>query len=230
MATAKREIWKVPPSLGQARIEVSDLGRVRTKPYLRSYRRQNGVSRVERRKGRVLKIQQDPRGRWILIGSAINKGLIGKSYLVHRLVAECFVENNNPQRNRFVLFKNGDKSDSRAENLFWGDWRDAISLGERKQVELVIDLFMDRARKNKMGTFYGIGEVGRSVGCSKQAVHKAMKENRAVKGFYPVLAKRIQKGKAPQKTIQDVMKERFEMPKECFAEENIDITPKAIFG
>lgn len=43
-----------------------------------------------------------------------------KRYCKHRLVAKAFVENPNPQAFTRVHFKNGDRSDCRAENLYWG--------------------------------------------------------------------------------------------------------------
>ena len=43
--------------------------------------------------------------------------LHGKGMLVHRLVAEAFVRG----KKRFVIHKNGDMQDNRAENLAWSD-------------------------------------------------------------------------------------------------------------
>lgn len=41
-----------------------------------------------------------------------------KQYMVHRLVAQHFIENDNPLRNQ-INHKNGIKNDNRVENLEW---------------------------------------------------------------------------------------------------------------
>ena len=43
----------------------------------------------------------------------------GQSYAVHRLVAELFVHNPDPEIYTIVKFKNGNRSDCKAENLEW---------------------------------------------------------------------------------------------------------------
>lgn len=48
----------------------------------------------------------------------ISNGDISKNVLAHRLVAEHFIENDNPLRNQ-INHKNGNKQDNRVENLEW---------------------------------------------------------------------------------------------------------------
>ena len=52
------EVWKSPPSLDCPRMEVSNLGRVRTIPYVRHFLR-FGEPRTCRIEGRVIKCAKD---------------------------------------------------------------------------------------------------------------------------------------------------------------------------
>jgi hypothetical protein len=61
---------------------------------------------------------------------------IVKFYMVHRLVAEAFIENNNPNLTQ-VNHKNENKQDNRVENLEWCDAKYNCNYGNhtKKQVE-----------------------------------------------------------------------------------------------
>lgn len=96
------ELWK--PIVGYEAYEVSNLGRVRSL----------------RGNGRILKQQTTRTGYkvlWLYNGQPHGNGRNGKSYQVHRLVAEAFLPNPNllPEINHI----NEDKADNRAENLEW---------------------------------------------------------------------------------------------------------------
>lgn len=45
----------------------------------------------------------------------------GKSFYVHRIVAEAYVQNKRPVVYRWVLHKNGDTLDNHYKNLVWGN-------------------------------------------------------------------------------------------------------------
>lgn len=102
------EVWKPVPSLN-AEIEVSNLGRAR-------------------RTARPL-VYKD--GRKGILPAGILKGGVGangyhlisvgpRKFLVHRLVAECFLGAPQDQMaQQTVNHKNGNKLDNRAENLEW---------------------------------------------------------------------------------------------------------------
>lgn len=68
------------------------------------------ISYVKYAKGVVLKRYINSRGYYVVC-------IDGVYYMVHRLVAEAFVENPNKYKN--VLMKNGNKLDCNADNLIW---------------------------------------------------------------------------------------------------------------
>lgn len=54
-------------------------------------------------------------------------------FLVHRLVANAFVENNNPEEYNEVNHINEDKQDNRAENLEWCTRKYNVNYGNRNE-------------------------------------------------------------------------------------------------
>ena len=168
-----KEIWKSPPSLNKWWVEVSNFGRVRTLPHTISFVR---LGKTEERlePGCTRKCTHDSRGRLQIFLSQ------GVGFLVHRLVAECFVENPNPARYNYVFFKNGNISDCRANNLQWGDRQDKGYLMRGKYAHNLITIYDNGI---KAGEFRGLGEAARALGCTKQAVDIAVKTNRPCRGF-----------------------------------------------
>lgn len=178
MDTAKRvteeESWKSPPSLDKWWVEVSSLGRVRTLDHEEVFERQ-GETVKRRCMGKMLKPVKDTRGRF-----QIYVGKPQRLYLVHRLVAECFVANPNPQDFDMVFFKNKDVGDCRASNLEWGNkgWKGYLSRGNNSLYK--IRVLHDGV---EMGVYSGCGEAGRAIGASKQAVFAAIMDGRGCLGY-----------------------------------------------
>lgn len=104
----EEEIWKIYPKLDS--IEVSNLGRVRTKS--RIVTRKNG--RKYHVKGRILKQQLLPNG-YLFVHTTVNGK--GVNLRVNRLVAICFIPNPNnyPEVNHI----DNDKTNNVASNLEW---------------------------------------------------------------------------------------------------------------
>lgn len=166
----EKEIWKSPPSLGKRWIEVSNLGRVRTLDrYVDYVRRDTGSKTRVLRKGRIIKLGKDPRGRPIY--STGN----GVSRLVKTLVAECFVPNESPSYNKFLFHRDGNRGNCRADNLYWGH-----------------SIACEICRGRKVGIFnYGVKRpvmvgsltlIARQIGVSKQAIWRAIQDDRLCRG------------------------------------------------
>ena len=90
--------------------EVSNLGRVKSVDKLQIMR--NGVKR--NRKGKILKEGKFPNGYKFAI---LSKNGFKTNKLIHRLVAEAFLE--KPNGKDYVNHKNLIRSDNRVENLEW---------------------------------------------------------------------------------------------------------------
>lgn len=165
----EREIWKSPPSLNKWWVEVSDLGRVRTLDrYVDYVRKDNGFKIHIFKRGQILKIQGDSRGRPIYC-------YVGGGRLVRDLVAECFVPRNNPAE-RFVFHKDGDVRNCKVDNLCWG-----ISRNEHHILGRIVVAI--REGETKPYIKGGLSWVANHIGVTKQAVHAAIRDGRRCGGM-----------------------------------------------
>lgn len=89
--------WKNVPGY-EGYYEVSDTGLVR-----------NWVT------WQILKPRENTHGKHLLVNLSMDSGL--KTFYVHKLVAEVFVE--NPEEFKYVRFRDGDKTNVSADNLYW---------------------------------------------------------------------------------------------------------------
>ena len=108
MIKKEEEIWRTYPDYPW--IEVSNLGRVRTKD--RTVTRGDGRKQFVR--GRILK-QQLKKSGYVNVGFRVNGNYV--TLRVHRMVAICFLPNPNdyPEVNHIDC----DPANNRAENLEW---------------------------------------------------------------------------------------------------------------
>lgn len=105
------ENWK--EIKGYTNYECSDLGHVKNKAT-----------------GRLLKPRFDKDGYEKVI---LYSNSVPKEFRLHRLIAEAFVENSDPETNKLVNHKNEIKNDNRAENLEWCSPRYNDNYGERNR-------------------------------------------------------------------------------------------------
>lgn len=160
------ELWK--PIVGfEDLYEVSDMGRVRSKPFTKTIYR-NGYPIRMPYGGRVLKPQPTRTGYmvvWLYNGEAKLKGRNGKTFQVHRLVANAFVPNtrNLPEVNHL----NEDKSDNRAENLEWCTHKENTNYGtaqERRAEKQSYKVDQFDLNGKYVGTHKSMCEASRNTG------------------------------------------------------------------
>lgn len=223
------EVWKSPPSLNRWWVEVSNLGMVRTLDHDSTcIINGNAVTRMEH--GRMKKLSKDTRGRF---QAFISQDGGARLFLVHRLVAECFVSNPCPTEYDMVFFKNKDITDCRADNLEWGcrKDRDEMTRGVHSSLRLRLksgDEVFDEV-------FFGTGELARALGVSRQAVHSAMKRSQLCKGYQIIAEKSDRGGKG--RNLNEVRRLRTKNNTFCplrfspkhFKRKMVDIRPQAVF-
>lgn len=157
------------------------MGRVRTLPHKVQVVRL-GKKLERQRSGKIRALSRDTRGR-VQCHITVGRGRV-KGFLVHRLVAECFVP--NPKRYKDVGFKNTTSYDCRASNLIW------LGPKEHRRINALSASFhkiVVKEGKTIKGTFNGCTEAGHYMGVSKQAVWTALKDGRKIQGRYTVVRK-----------------------------------------
>jgi hypothetical protein len=130
------ETWRAIAGF-EARYEVSDLGNVRAAPRLQRYTHwRTGRELFRRVPGRVLAVQLQNSGYLIVHLHADGKRVVR---LVHRLVAEAFLDGSGDEVNH----DSGVKTDNRASNLEWqsstGNKLHAVAAGLNSQALPVSD-------------------------------------------------------------------------------------------
>lgn len=148
------EEWRALPS--DSDFEVSSLGRIRSLPRLRSDGR--------RVTGKILKDNPCTNGYPQVL-------LKGKTKMVHRLVAEAFVQ--NPDGLPFVNHKDGDKANSTPGNLEWVTFSQNVVHARYVLGQLVRPIVATPVGGGEPIRFESIMEAGRS-GHSRSAILRCL--------------------------------------------------------
>lgn len=133
------EKW-LPVSGYEGAYEVSDLGRVRSLDVIRKQKSAWGGKMIEyHKKGKILSPHStNSIGRYLMVQLRSPKKK-EKYFLVHRLVAETFVKNDESKL--CVNHLNNIKNDNRASNLEWSSYKENTAHG----------LMSGNINKNRMG-------------------------------------------------------------------------------
>ena len=105
------ERWADIPGF-EARYQVSDLGRVRSLPFMQRYLLRNGAPAMRRTAEKLLSLQKINSG-YLVVQLWLDD--VAHPFTVHRLVAKAFVPGEGPQVNH----KDGVKTNNVAANLEW---------------------------------------------------------------------------------------------------------------
>jgi hypothetical protein len=138
----------------------------------------NEKGQIRNERGMILKGTMHPNGfRTInlhLIGERDVK--INKSLLIHRMVAECWVE--NPELKPYVIHKDGNLLNNRAKNLEWATPNEKIAhqqhLGKHGNTKLSTKEVLQIKRllsKNEQT----INDIARSYNISHTQIHRIKK-------------------------------------------------------
>lgn len=155
-----KEIWK--PVLGyEDRYEVSNLGNVASLKFARGSNR------------RILKQSTNT---WGYSQVTLSKDKKKKNVVIHRLVAEAFIE--NPQNLPQVNHIDENKHNNRADNLEWCDSHYNINYGERKaRVSNTLKQPVVATLPDGTEEFYAsVQEAASALGVSHSAISSAIHE------------------------------------------------------
>lgn len=149
--------------------QVSNFGRVKS---LERYRINNGGTKTLV-KERILKPSTNNKGYSRV---ELSNKTARKPYLVHRLVAEAFIE--NPNNLPEVNHKDENKSNNRADNLEWITQKENLNYGTRNhRVSLTKGspaVALDD-ENNIIMEFHSISEASRQTGIPQQNISRCIK-------------------------------------------------------
>lgn len=129
-----KENWGDIPGF-EGRYQVSDLGRVKSLPFLQRYLLRNGKEAYRRTRERI-RIPQFNNSGYAMVHLYLED--VAYPRLIHRLVAEAFVAGEGATVNH----KDGVKSNNTAKNLEWASYSEnhlhAVAMGLNTQARRVV--------------------------------------------------------------------------------------------
>jgi hypothetical protein len=146
------EEWKSVP--GFSDYEISDLGKIRSKDRVKSYKNGRLIHYVAKEK--LLRVHPD---NGFLMTDLIDDKGVRKTVYPHKAVAQAFIENKSPRKNKVVIHIDGDYKNNSISNLKWSTYSESILIGFRLGKRDNSNLWLKR--RLKYGPKGGNTSIGR---------------------------------------------------------------------
>ena len=114
--------WKIIP--GYSNYEVSRLGEIRSLSREKKFK--NG--RVVQFESKMKKLRKHPKNGFLMTDLIDDNGK-RKTIYPHKVVAQVFINNDNPKKNKVVIHKDGILDNNIVSNLYWASYSQSILLG-----------------------------------------------------------------------------------------------------
>ena len=177
-----KEIWKDIPEY-ESLYKISNLGRVKSidRIVAQVCGKNNTKIQYNHYKGQILKLFKRKDG---YIEVALSKKGIQKKFLVHRLVAICFLENPNnwPEVNH----KDEDKTNNTVINLEWCTTYYNTTYGtkiERVTSKIGIPIIEINIKSNEIKKYRNICEAARYRNVHHKKIRRRINNNKILNGF-----------------------------------------------
>ena len=161
----KNEVWKPIPCYEDS-YEASNLGRIRTKEGKTTYTKRHGIRHWAQRiiKPKVKNGNEYKTGYRVSLWKDGNS----KDYLVARLIASSFIENQLNNKTLTVNHINGNRLDNRIENLEWCSLKENIQKGFETGLYFQKAVIIIDKKNNETLEFRSLSLASKYLGFSSQ--------------------------------------------------------------
>jgi hypothetical protein len=166
------EKWAVIP--GFSDYEISTEGNIRSIDRVKSFK----SGRVMHLKGKMRKMRVHPSNDYRMTDLIDDKGKLRTVY-IHKAVAEAFLPNPQPKKNKVVIHLDGDVSNNKLANLTWTTHKDACKIAFKRSDRDMKKLWDIRREKyGPSGTLKRMGKPDPLSDADKLEIHRLRtKEN-----------------------------------------------------
>ncbi len=146
------EEWKSVP--GFSDYEISNIGNIRSKDRVKVYKNGRTINYVS--KVKLFRVHPD---NGFLMTDLIDDKGVRKTVYPHKAVAQAFIENKWPRKNKVVIHIDGDYKNNLVSNLKWSTYSESILNGFLQGKRNNSDLWLKR--RLKYGPKGGNKSIGR---------------------------------------------------------------------